>query len=222
MTDKITIPRATWDALREALENVKGCFAAAEVEGLSFSVSETTDERLKDLIERRLMWSVVGLDAALTAANAAQPNQPQDIQMTNTHPDDIAVDKFAAAMKAKMAKQRAKGRGGWDDKEDCPTERLQKMLVGHIAKGDPVDVGNFAMMLWNRGEVTAAPKAPAPRFTECRIELVGAIHTLASHYENRLGRLDPEDRKLADGDIAHAMATAAKWNWNGNGIGGTP
>ncbi|CAM8658070.1 hypothetical protein MCEMIEM13_01488 [Comamonadaceae bacterium] len=68
----------------------------------------------------------------------------------------------------------------------------------------------------------AAPKALAPRFTECRIELVGAIHTLASHYENRLGRLDPEDRKLAEGDIAHAMATAAKWNWNGNGIGGTP
>jgi len=59
---------------------------------------------------------------------------------------------------------------------------------------------------------------PAPKQAEpasCRIELVVAIHTLASHYENRLHRLDPEDRKLAEGDIAHAMKIAAKWNWNG-------
>lgn len=58
----------------------------------------------------------------------------------------------------------------------------------------------------------AAPKQAEPN---CRIELVGAIQGLASHYENRLHRLDPEDRKLAEGDIAHAMKIAAKWNWNG-------
>jgi hypothetical protein len=32
-----------------------------------------------------------------------------------THKDDIAVDRFAAAMKAKLAAARAKGRDGWDD-----------------------------------------------------------------------------------------------------------
>lgn len=73
------------------------------------------------------------------------------------HPDDLAVDRFAAAMKAKLAKQRAKGYGGWDDTQQCPTERLQAMLVDHVAKGDPVDVANFAMMLWSRGENTAQP-----------------------------------------------------------------
>lgn len=67
------------------------------------------------------------------------------------HPDDIAINRFAVAMKAKMAKQRAKGYGGWNDPASCPTERLQQMLADHIPKGDPVDVGNFAMMLWNRG-----------------------------------------------------------------------
>jgi hypothetical protein len=75
--------------------------------------------------------------------------------------DDAAVDLFANAMKAKMAASRAKGRSGWHAPEDCPTERLQGMLIEHLAKGDPVDIGNFAMMLWNRGERVAAPEAPA-------------------------------------------------------------
>lgn len=74
------------------------------------------------------------------------------------HPDDVAVDRFAQAMKDKMAKQRAKGYGGWDDLASCPTSRLQQMLVDHIPKGDPVDVANFAMMLWSRGERTEQPK----------------------------------------------------------------
>ena len=78
------------------------------------------------------------------------------------HPDDLAVDRFATAMKAKMAKQRAKGYGGWDSPDQCPAERLQTMLIDHLAKGDTVDVGNFAMMLWNRGESTASPAPPAP------------------------------------------------------------
>lgn len=76
-----------------------------------------------------------------------------DIQIketTPTHPDDIAVDEFATAMKIKLAKQRAKGYGGWEDPAQCPVERLATMLVDHIGKGDPVDVGNFSMMLHHR------------------------------------------------------------------------
>ena len=68
------------------------------------------------------------------------------------HIDDIAVDRFAEAMKQKLAKQRQKGYGGWNDKELCPDGRLQKYLGAHLGKGDPVDIGNFAMMIWNRGE----------------------------------------------------------------------
>lgn len=82
--------------------------------------------------------------------------------LASTHPDDFAVDRFAAALKAKLAKKRAGGMSGWDDKTACSEERLQTMLVEHVAKGDPVDVGNFAMMLFNRGESCAAPvSAPA-------------------------------------------------------------
>ncbi len=67
-------------------------------------------------------------------------------------PDDIAVDRFADAMKAKMAAARAKGRGGWEG-PTCNAEILSRMLRDHVEKGDPLDVANFCMMLWNRGEV---------------------------------------------------------------------
>ncbi|ERJ35898.1 hypothetical protein L810_1155 [Burkholderia sp. AU4i] len=66
------------------------------------------------------------------------------------HPDDLAVDRFAATMKAKLAEKRAAGRGGWDDPKQCHVSTLARMLVEHVAKGDPVDVGNFAMMLHQR------------------------------------------------------------------------
>lgn len=70
------------------------------------------------------------------------------------HPDDIAIDKFAAAMKAKMKKQREKGYSGWDDTRDCPTFLLHQLLQDNVSKGDYLDAGNFAMMLFNRGEQT--------------------------------------------------------------------
>jgi len=113
----------------------------------------------KDLIARLRLGDGTSADhlLLLEAADALEALTAAPAQ----HPDDAAVDAFAEAMKAKMAAQRAKGYCGWDDKVDCPTERLQSMLVAHIPKGDPVDVGNFAMMLFNRGERTAAPGVPS-------------------------------------------------------------
>ena len=37
---------------------VIGCFDAAMCEGLQEALAETTDERLKDLVERRLMYAL--------------------------------------------------------------------------------------------------------------------------------------------------------------------
>lgn len=83
-----------------------------------------------------------------------------------THPDDLAVDRFAAAMKEKLAAARAKGRGGWDDKEDLEAH-LSNLLRSHVEKGDPRDVANFCCFLWNRGE--SIQPAPA-RVTEEMVE----------------------------------------------------
>lgn len=70
------------------------------------------------------------------------------------HADDLAVDRFAAAMKAKMARSRAKGRGGWDDPHDCPDRFLIDLFHGHLRKGNPgnhEDLACLLMMLWHRG-----------------------------------------------------------------------
>lgn len=71
----------------------------------------------------------------------------------DAHTDDMAVDRFAAAMKAKLARKRAEGRGGWDNPEECSVAFLSHLLREHVAKGDPVDVGNFAMMIHQRGGI---------------------------------------------------------------------
>lgn len=74
--------------------------------------------------------------------------------MNEEHSDDLAVDRFAEAMKAKLASSRAKGRGGWDDPFLCTDAYLASLLVEHLGKGNPgtfEDVANFAMMLHQRG-----------------------------------------------------------------------
>lgn len=78
-----------------------------------------------------------------------------DAKPTSLHPDDLAVDRLAAAMKAKLAAQRAKGYGGWNDLVACPPGTLQPLLLQAAAKGDALDVANFAMMLFCRNESSA-------------------------------------------------------------------
>lgn len=94
--------------------------------------------------------------------------------MSNQHPDDAAVDRFAATMKAKLAKKRADGYGNWDDPAKCDTHFLADLLLEHIPKGDPVDIANFCMMLHERGapplEITRAYQE------QVTIDAVNRIH----------------------------------------------
>lgn len=90
------------------------------------------------------------------------------VQTAPQHPDDEAVDRFAAAMKAKLAAARAKGRGGWENKELVGDDRLAEMLIEHLSKGNAgtfEDVANFAMMLHQRG---ADPKLLAEELVEAQ------------------------------------------------------
>lgn len=45
------------DEAAKGFEYIEGCFYAAEIEGLYEALEETTDLRLKDLVERRLMYA---------------------------------------------------------------------------------------------------------------------------------------------------------------------
>jgi len=83
------------------------------------------------------------------AADAAAP-----------HADDVAVDRFAAAMKEKLRLARAKGRGGW---EHCYPSILSAMLREHVEKGDPLDVANFCAFLWNLKQPITPAAQPAER-----------------------------------------------------------
>lgn len=72
------------------------------------------------------------------------------LQDEPAHSDDIAVDQFAALMRAKMASGRKKGRSGWDDPAQCSNEYLAKLMAHHLTKpndGNYIDIANFAMML---------------------------------------------------------------------------
>jgi len=75
--------------------------------------------------------------------------------VTDTHPDDQAVDRFADAMKAKLQHAREhKGRSGWDDPYQCATSYLVELLYEHLPKGNDgtfEDIANFCMMLHQRG-----------------------------------------------------------------------
>lgn len=77
-----------------------------------------------------------------------------DNAITNAEQDNEAVDEFAKAMKEKLAKARAKGRKGWDDKEACSDESLAYLFHGHLQKhneGNFIDLANFLMFLHIRG-----------------------------------------------------------------------
>ncbi|GAB2704176.1 hypothetical protein [Comamonas sediminis] len=135
--------------------------ALAQLEGACEKrAALTTTEVYNSLAELPGMSiALLELDVArgqARAALAATPTLPatEDSSagdLAEVHPDDAAVDALAAKMKAKLAKQRAKGYGGWDTPE-CSQPRLSAMLRDHVAKGDPVDVANFCAFLAARGE----------------------------------------------------------------------
>lgn len=91
------------------------------------------------------------LKLASRGADAVQ-GEPSEV-----HTDDLAVDKFAARMKWKLARARQRGRSGWEDRAWTP-EQVSEALREHVDKGDPTDVANYCMFLAARNE----PIYPSP------------------------------------------------------------
>ncbi|ODP33096.1 hypothetical protein [Pandoraea sp. ISTKB] len=73
--------------------------------------------------------------------------------MTAQQADDAAVDIFATEMKRKLARSRAKGRGGW---QAISADVLSHELREHVEKGDPMDVATYAMFLWHHDQPISA------------------------------------------------------------------
>lgn len=127
----------------------------------------------------------------------------------DAHPDDLAVDRFAAAMKEKLAAARAKGRGGWDDKEDLECH-LSNLLRAHVEKGDPRDVANFCCFLWNRGEsIQPAPaRVTGASYSASDVETV-ARKMFESEQRNRRGEWTWEECSSIEREGWTELALAA-------------
>lgn len=59
------------------------------------------------------------------------------------------VDQFCWQMKYKLIQKGREGKSGWDDPHWLKSD-IKMQLKNHIDKGDPVDIANFSMFLWNR------------------------------------------------------------------------
>lgn len=68
------------------------------------------------------------------------------------HNDNKAVDRFARAMRIKLAQKRDFGYCGW---ETCDPNVIAEKMAENLIKGDMVDVANLAMMLHfrNKGDL---------------------------------------------------------------------
>lgn len=69
--------------------------------------------------------------------------------------DEGCVDRFAEAMKIKLATARSKGYACWHSPDACSSQQLAELLVLQLNKrnaGTFEDIANFAMMLHQRDE----------------------------------------------------------------------
>lgn len=82
--------------------------------------------------------------------------------------DEHAVDLFARAMKDKLAEKRLQGFGGWNDIGQLSGQKLTELLLNAVTKGDPVDIGNFAMMYFCRHECHDVLRKLVARVSEAR------------------------------------------------------
>ncbi|KPY93163.1 Uncharacterized protein ALO43_02864 [Pseudomonas tremae] len=102
---------------------------------------------------RSLIEHIGTLDAAQYLADLDAFCSRSFPAQVDQHPDNQAVDTFAAAMKTKLADARAKGRHGWSEPWVHDKE-LAELMISHIPKGNAgnfEDIANFAMMLHQRG-----------------------------------------------------------------------
>lgn len=133
------------NAFRQGVENGRFAAETLDAESRAAIAAELADPAGGEIVQ-------LAAELACEALPATVFRAALKLAKGGEHPDDIAVDRFAVAMKAKLARKRAEGHGGWEDKADCSQAFLSFLLREHVEKGDPVDVANFCMMLHQRGE----------------------------------------------------------------------
>ena len=159
------------------------------------------DPAFESLCREHEIW---GTAAAAQCAVFWEAGKRVAEQQPAPHPDDAAVDRFAAAMKAKLAKKCSEGRTVWQEGNSV---YLSELLREHVEKGDPVDVGNLAMMIHENGfsiekkPVRWATVSGCAEQTPDVSALVGAL-TMARETIASALRANAPDYFTTDADIA--------------------
>ncbi|KZC32621.1 MULTISPECIES: hypothetical protein [unclassified Rhodanobacter] len=147
---------------------------------------------------------------------ASRTPAAEDVELP--HADDIAVEDFARAMKAKLAAARSNGRGGWANTEPGMQQRLSDMLREHVAKGDPRDVANFCLFLHQRGE-SILPAAVTEGVTgsvcEPAQDLQAEGYFAADPADGEFTRRNTLEEAVADAErmLAYAQDAASEDGW---------
>ena len=84
-------------------------------------------------------------DFALVPPWVEREEKARDIELNL----NALVDRFAAALKAKLKASEAKYQHGYAWQDKGWQESLIKQLHAHVAKGDPLDVAAYCAFAWH-------------------------------------------------------------------------
>lgn len=177
--------RQAWNFISIAARALEPLRAAIKAEAVHpAGANKLALDKLKAVYN--LPWNADNLpqlDAAIFSAIKAL--EAVQVEPVSQHPDDIAVDAFAVAMKIKLAEKRTEGRSGWQDLSWKASE-ISWQIRSHVDKGDPVDVANYCMFLSARAErITPFSTPEIDRLRVCNLELVNALQdVLTNHIAN--------------------------------------
>lgn len=178
----ITSPEA---AEQVTIQTVASDNAAIDYEALYEQMCERCDALDAELAkheQKEQVEKTKDIGARLTS-HRFRLDEAKVAEPVSEHPDDAAVDAFAAQMKTKLAKKRADGRGGW---QACSAQHLSNLLREHVHKGDPIDVANLAMMLHQNGQRIDPVSVPSDYWREKVDEIANNIGEALNASDNQL------------------------------------
>lgn len=137
--------------------------------------------------------------------------------LTERDHDIDGVNQLSLAMVRKLDKKRAEGRGGW---QTASTETLSQMLINHVAKGDPVDVANFCMMLFMNGQSIVTERSAIPAIFAGVQEAIATWKDAtpeagASNIEAMIQRIAELEKEVTKYDNATSQAISERDDWEG-------
>jgi hypothetical protein len=88
---------------------------------------------------------------------------------------------------------------------------------GYLPNSSDKALVTAALTRWGRSAAPPAPEVMEAAGNCARIELVVALHALASQFENETAAFTGDDLKAVQGHVKHARKIAAKHNRNGPG-----